>query len=382
MENSKKVFIFAAAIAMGFALTSCDKNDVLNTDNATAPSRAGTPVLTVDLDNIQINDGMLFFESYEEFESAMQQANELTDDKRLDWEKSIGFESWERKTSEFYSSIDFDEFSGDAEVLEFINKYSDILSLELKETQEGTEAMVSVHYLKLPERCIMNADRMYVIGKTVYKHFPNDVEAAAEATPRNINILRQVQDIEVEMLSSNPEFEVYVATVPPAQAPYLGGQPQPPAGAIYDKWLPEVKSNDGKYRNRLNIFSEVKRKWTLFGGYKYYYARTGYTMINEHHKRWLGFLWWYWDNEKQQTDGSIKLKNTVCGFGVNSQYFVSTVDIVFDIHRKIKKETKYQDHSIQAYYPNNFGGAPWSCISGGSSIYYTVDKTGTRNWYY
>ncbi|MCL2597740.1 MAG: hypothetical protein FWD66_08840 [Paludibacter sp.] len=372
--DKKFLSIFTAAMVISFV--GCDKNELGLNDNVNQPNvqKISNSPGNVDLRQIKVDEGLLVFSSFEEFEDVMKQASELTDVERQKWEESIGFQSFGRKCDEFYSHIDFDKFNSDKEISAFIETHADILSLEM---DGDSAAAISVHYIELPERCIMNADRMYIIEGTVYKHFPDNIEVAAEATAENVKTLKTSADTDLEKLKRMPNIEVYEATI--NKIIYAPSQPQQPSNALHDSgWLTRYSSN-GNYRDKIRLFTQIMGK--PVSGYNVYYTRTGYEMLNEHHKRFLGFLWWYWADESRYISGSVNINNIYCFYNFdNGQYYTNTSYNIFNLNRWIKHETNCNDLTIQKYNPSA-GAKPWSYISK-YAVIYTVDNIGMVQWYY
>ena len=136
-------------IVVSFLLIACDKNEIIEQKNYMN-------------ENIQ---GILSFKNYEEFTTTLNKVSEMNADKRIAWEKSKYFRSFGTKCNDFYKKVDPSSFKSRSEVDDFVKQNS--FYVKLYEYQG--DVYFEMQEFDNPERFLMNADKMFVIGNQVYK---------------------------------------------------------------------------------------------------------------------------------------------------------------------------------------------------------------------
>jgi hypothetical protein len=373
--------------------TACNNEINLPAENnaATSPLQKSNNKQDFSIKDVNTYNGMLVFDTFDDFLSALKQAENLSDGERLIWESSKNFTSFGRLADELYLKFDFENATDAKEVFDFFETNSDKLLLK----QSGDEITLSVQKLGVPERWIMNEKQMYVIGNTVYRHFDDNIFVMTEFSDGNTENINELGSVENwEPLSNNHDFVVYnetQATQPPSTptptptpTPTITGddplyQPKKPSG-VKDEYTFEERGNSDT-RTRLKIYSQSKAYVTFWLGTEHYYIRTVYEIVNEKHKRWLGFLWYYWANVEETVNGSILVKNTYCYYDYKyyssydvsthsttyaGKYLTETENTPFSItSEKYSKNSKHTDKYVQADLPPYENAKkPWIYISG------------------
>ena len=323
---------------------------------------------SVNLHNIPMYDGMLMFHCFPEFLDAMHQLSRMEESERLLWEASMGFQSWETVSMEYYAAVvdnlDFNQFNSDADVIAFINNHhGQVLLIENNIISEcEIEKLISVRFAYLPERFVMDGNNnMYIIGNTVFKHIILDneeFEIAAEATASNINTLQGTDDNSAVKLKNNADFDVYnpiVAATHPTWGPQL-----PPNTRCRFGWFTR---QNGNYRTSARLTSNIRVKRVLFcrhtfgiGVKRHYFTRINAEIVNEEYRRRLGFLWRTWIRTYIHVHGRIDLEYMWIGRDFNSpnlppQLYVGHLTESFDINRSIRNHTFSRNRILQLCIP-------------------------------
>lgn len=152
----KKVMYVILLIMLAF--TSCDKNEIISADENN-------------------KEGILTFSTIEEFSSAVQKVNCMNSDERRAWESTKGFKSFGTICEEFYSSINYENFSNLEEIKSFVETNKSYI--QLIHDSYGEISCVTQEYDK-PERYIMNEKRMFIVGNKAYKIFPGNMMVSCD----------------------------------------------------------------------------------------------------------------------------------------------------------------------------------------------------------
>lgn len=175
-----------AIISVTFALTSCSKTS----DELASVASTKQDILT--------------FKTVEEFNTTVQKVNAMKPEERSAWEKSKGFKSFGTICDEFYSTINFDNFKNEAEVLEFIKSNND--KIQIIEHSDSSKCFETQEFNN-DTRFLMNKDGMYIVGNTVYKKF---VEGCIATSISNVETIANAKDF--NSLKSNPIFTISYLT--------------------------------------------------------------------------------------------------------------------------------------------------------------------------
>jgi hypothetical protein len=341
----KKFSIFGL-IAL-FALISCDKkSEVLeNTNKPTvqnAPKHIGV--------NVSVIDGMLVFDSIGDFFRATREIHNMDEEQRREWETSIGFSSFGRMADNFYNVIDFNNYHSFKDMIDSF-KESPFIDVMVDDNVKDTTYLPKD--FDMPERYVMNQQRLYVINKNVYKHFSDEtlvITMFSEANAANINLLSKATDY--SQFDNNTNFTVTSAIA------FSAAPSNAPSNSVsvtkkeFINYAGEDPYKIGKsFRSRIIVKATI-RKVAQDGGAKFYCNRFTYTVINEKYDRWW-LIWWHywWNNTAYKVNGSMKFF-TNCEYQhpnvgqINDATF--TPEIIF-INNNIAKGTHYMETQY-AYY--------------------------------
>ncbi|MFV0392270.1 MAG: hypothetical protein ACK5KP_10370 [Paludibacteraceae bacterium] len=172
------------AVLLAGILLSCEQKEVIENQNVEE---------TEGRSNIE---GILSFKNYDEFSSTLSQVIRMTDEERIRWEKSQGFESFGTVCDNFYRNIDPSLFSSRYEVDNFIKTHSKYVQLY----EDHTGMYFEIQEFNNPERFLMNSDKMFVIGNQVFKKIN---ETYATTSIENLDKIKKISNISFIKSNSN-----------------------------------------------------------------------------------------------------------------------------------------------------------------------------------
>ena len=173
-----------------FAFMSCSNNEEL------AGVKPQTTTVATDI---------LTFKTQAEFDSTVQKVNAMSDLERKSWEKSKGFTSFESICDLKYQSVNFDTLDTE-ELKSLINTQSKYIKL----IEENGSTYCVTSEFDNNESCLLNADKMYIIGTDVYKTFD---KCMISSNVKNIKRMKEIKD-PTNLLSNNKEFGITSMKVP------------------------------------------------------------------------------------------------------------------------------------------------------------------------
>lgn len=136
--------------------------------------------------------GMLVFRDYDEYFEAIQKVKSLQPDELKAWEEAQGFSSFGRHCDELYSIINPDAFETINEIKTFVEQNSQYLELvELESGEYVLEVALDNHL----NRHIINKDKMFVIGSSVYKIYSDGVAKAGIAHKDVLKNCRSLEEV-------------------------------------------------------------------------------------------------------------------------------------------------------------------------------------------
>lgn len=159
--------VFTVAVLLAGILLSCEQKEVIENQNVEE---------TESRSNIE---GILSFKNYDEFSSTLSQVIRMTDEERIRWEKSKGFESFGTVCDKFYDSIEPENFSNMDEIKSFAENHKS--RIQLIQDADGEISCVTQEYDN-PERYLINEARMYIIADKAYKVFPDKKKVSCGIT--------------------------------------------------------------------------------------------------------------------------------------------------------------------------------------------------------
>ena len=127
----------------------------------------------------------------QEFDSTLKAISAMKVEDRKAWEKSKGFKSFGTISDNIYDNIDPEKFKSVEEINTFVKLNS--ANIQLYTDNKGDIYCLPIENDNV-ERYLLNEDKMYIIGTSVYKKFDNDIISTNIA---NIKALKE---------ASNPEM--------------------------------------------------------------------------------------------------------------------------------------------------------------------------------
>lgn len=149
---------------------------------------------------------LLRFENFTEFNACLDKVRAMTFDEKNKWEDSIGFYSFGRASDEFYLSLNTQEINP-ANLEQLVKNNSDYLQL-LKD--ENGEFTLESAFWDDARRRLINVDKMYQIGETVFKLFNFGV---VSTHVQNIETLKQITEANYLNYRDDKRFEIGIQNV-------------------------------------------------------------------------------------------------------------------------------------------------------------------------
>lgn len=360
-RTNVKLGLFALLSVMFF--TSCTKNTILkNFVSEENPSGKDVPVYSSStFRGIENQEGMLVFQSVDQLFELANKLEEFSDEERLMFEKTHSFESFGTLADKFYCSVNFEAISSIEELEVLKKEHGYWVEVDYDDKIEN-EPSVFPADLSMIERWIMNKDKMYIVGKDVYKHFNDGMVAVTPNEPSNVKRLINTDYSSWKELLKDDNFIVYKYEddeVPAIAFVTSYSDVQPSAPSQYKK----IKFNGYNDKYRMRVILTCKRITHMrFFGTSEYRLRTKSTIINERKGTWL-WIFTKWYNEYHYTLGNITLHIDQCLFDPKYRYRRDQYDFHIKVDENIKSKTFTAIHGIQ---PKNyqFVNAPWIRIIG------------------
>ncbi len=174
----KKYKIFQLVL-VSVIFISCEKEDVANQQTTTKKAQ-----------------NILTFKTVEEFNETLFKVNSMNETERKKWETEQGFESFGTICDEFYKNIDPKSFKNYNEVGNFVAKNSFYIELF---TDENNETFCIPKEFYNTERFILNQDKMYIIGTTVFKKFDEKLIATNILNFNEIYKAEKISDLKTNI---------------------------------------------------------------------------------------------------------------------------------------------------------------------------------------
>ena len=121
--------------------------------------------------------GILVFNSFDDFESTLKEVQGFDSEQRLKWEQQMGFKSFGSLADEVYESVEKMDFESEKEFYSFVecnSGYLQIVEDKNEETNELEYSLLTKEYNN-PEQWLMNGDRMYIVDTLVYRFYDGNM---------------------------------------------------------------------------------------------------------------------------------------------------------------------------------------------------------------
>lgn len=172
----KKYKIFALLL-VSVIFISCKKEDI-----------AIQQTTNIEKQNI------LAFKTIEEFNETLVKVNSMSETERKTWETEQGFKSFGTICDEFYKNIDPKSFKNYNDVGNFVEKNSKYIELF---TDANNETYCIPKEFYNAERFILNQDKMYIIGTTVFKKFDEKLIATNIINFNEVYSAEKISDLNI-----------------------------------------------------------------------------------------------------------------------------------------------------------------------------------------
>jgi len=207
---------------------------------------------------------ILTFNTKAEFDSTVQKVSLMSPDEKKSWEKSKGFKSFGTTCDEFYQTINPERFKSSNEVNDFIAQNSDKICIY---TNDAGDKYCEVKEFDNTSRFIMNSNKMYIVGTTVFKQFEEGLISSDIANVDKLKNAKNYND-----LSNDAEITRI----------FKIGQTRKIANARGPRFREVFKDKGSKrlvVRLRSDFFSENG------------YTKNWYLIQVSNYNRWAGILW-------------------------------------------------------------------------------------------
>ncbi len=137
----------------------------------------------------QLNDNkMLVFNSLQEMDTLIKKTSLMQLEELIAYEDAKGYKSFGRVCDEFYITIVPENFKSMEDILRFAEENSKYLQIEIDEDGETSIMPTNFHST---EKFIMNENKMYQIGNTVYRVFDNGVVSTSLENSQNLTDIKE-----------------------------------------------------------------------------------------------------------------------------------------------------------------------------------------------
>lgn len=150
---------------------------------------------------IPSNEEIVKYDNFQQLLVISEALFSMTRSELIDYEIGNGYESFGRKSEEFYESINFENFKTNEEILAFVQANSNYI--ELVEDGDGEMYIEPIH-ARSPFKYLMNEDCIMEIDGAIYKVF----EDGLVATNENIELLKALDGKSCKIASGNNNFRI------------------------------------------------------------------------------------------------------------------------------------------------------------------------------
>lgn len=160
-----------------------------------------------ELVKVKPKEGMLSFKNIDEYKATVQKLSSLSVEELITYEKNNGYKSFGKKSERIYKNIDIENISSVDELKAYVEKNKDYLRLSKNEDGEYVyETVLDGN----PFRYIINEDRLFIIGNSVYKVFEDGV---VSTDIENIDKLQAAKSLSVSNMSIDCDLSITPLTV-------------------------------------------------------------------------------------------------------------------------------------------------------------------------
>jgi len=167
------------ALAIIFALTGCSNNS----DELASVATTKNDILT--------------FANSQAFDSAKVKVASMKPEERVVWENSKGFKSLGTICDEFYKTIEPQNFKTMEDVNAFVSTNGD--KVKIYENKAG-DKYLEVQEFDNSERYLMNKDKMYIVGTTVFRKFDEATVSTDIANIAALKVAKNYSDLNKELV--------------------------------------------------------------------------------------------------------------------------------------------------------------------------------------
>ena len=168
-------------LSMAFGLFSCNKEELTMSDNASLSFAAEPSLVKEMVPDVYAKDGCLVLKNLQVRDSIAGMLYDMTDEERVAWEKSIGFESALTHFAPYFEK--YDNVASVEECEQFAKDYASVLQITRDE-----EGLVEVEYPFNGQgyESVVNKDGRVRVGNTLYIYKNNRRIVVHEATPEKV----------------------------------------------------------------------------------------------------------------------------------------------------------------------------------------------------
>lgn len=168
-------------LCMLFALSSCNKEN-LEMDGDASLTFVAEPLLVKDaVPDVYAEDGCLVLKNLQVRDSIAEMLYDMTDEERVAWEKSWGFESAMTHFAPYFEK--YDNVASEEECERFVRDYASVLQIT-----RDKEGLVEVEYPFNAQgnESVVNKDGRVRIGNALYIYKDNRRIVVHKATPEKV----------------------------------------------------------------------------------------------------------------------------------------------------------------------------------------------------
>jgi len=318
-RNQTKSVIIVLSLSLIVILQSCEKKEMFDVKKGTIGNQLVNADKTTNLSDIEINNGMLVFENFEEYETILKNTGQISNTELRNWENQIGFVSqqsilelalaeeekyYEQFAPENMTKSEIENVIKEKESLgytKFTKKHIEKGILRPYNFEDISSLELTVESKIHPE--FLNLDGMVKIGDVIYQYTQTQCKQLSDSDFDKIELLKQTNE-------SNKTLNIKVGNLVSKKS----------------NWHGYLASESSKTDGRKRIITYIKLRIFDYGSTRDFYYYLGY-------KNYKKNIWGKWKEDgKADTDVSGKVRATVQGES-GSWFYVS-----------YSKDNRWSDH--------------------------------------
>ena len=190
-------------------LYSCNKNELSVNNTMPVLFETESSMIKEIIPDVFVENGYLVLKDLQVRDSIANLLSEMTDEERVTWERSLGFESAQTHYAYYFEK--YDNVTSEEECVQFAKDFASVLQITRDE-----EGLIDVDYPFNPQgyECILNKDGKVKVGLAMYVYKNDRRIVIYDATP---TMIVKFQNARFSSMDGNVEV-IYNTGVPMAKS--------------------------------------------------------------------------------------------------------------------------------------------------------------------